>query len=180
MTHSRSLPSASTLPVLSIQARPRPTHEVRFTCQFRRPEGERYMLGSILVRLNDRQDYERLGRLQRRLAVHFGQYLRWDTFPLEVLKEANRLSNLERMRRKWAKVMRAYASDRADIESGRKGMFIADRIAELDALLERAQAKVEKTYGHPITDLANAALAQRAAELDQHGLIDRTDHTHLS
>jgi len=140
----------------------------------------RCVLGSITMDPSHQNETHRLERLLCRLKLALGPHVRYDITSLEAWKERLRLSDLERMRRKWARVMRAYESDKQDILQGRTGFFTQDRLTELDQQLQRARCKVESTYGHPITALDDHHLAQRAQYLDAQGLLDKVDHTHLA
>jgi hypothetical protein len=161
-------------------SKPVPTHRITFYWQAKHTDGEREIIGTITLRMDDNAELRRLQRLQAWLHLKIGKGIGHTTLPLEVMKQANRLSDLERMRRKWNKVMRAWSEDRDSILKGSTGMFVSERLAELDALLEQAKQKVERTYGHRIEDLHDQELAEQARKLDAQGLIERTDYYHLS
>jgi hypothetical protein len=136
-------------------------------------------LGNITLDMSSQHEVQRLERIVCRLKLALGPYVQYHTTTLAAWRERNSLSDLERMRRKWARIMRAYESDKQDILQGRTGFFTQDRLAELDQQLQRARCKVEATYGHPITALDDQHLAQRAQYLDAQGLLDHVDYTHL-
>lgn len=177
---TRLLPPPSSLPCAVPKSKPVPTHTITFYWKAKHSHSDRNTIGNITIRMSDNDEIRRLERITAWLRLKVGHGLHHCTLPLALLKEARRLSDLERMRRKWGKVMRAYQSDRERIIHGEGGLFIEERLLELEATMETIQKKVERTYGHRIEELDNAQLTQKARELDAQGLIAHTDYYHLS
>lgn len=152
----RSLPVGNTFPVLARASRPQPTHCIWCYWRARPLECERHYIGTITVKFADETDVRRSTRLIQRLSFIYGTQFYYQTVPLDSFKEAKRLNDLERMGRKWKRIIKAYESDRSDILAGAEGLFIDDRLRELDALLEQAREKTERTYGHRVAELETA------------------------
>lgn len=173
-------PSTTTLPTHVPARKPAPTHCVTFYWKAKNIESERHIIGCLTMNPSLPEEVRRIARITAMLDYKIGHGVYHYQLPMEIAREARTLSDLERMRRKWNKVMRAYHADRAAIEQGTEGIFITERLAELDALLEQARTKVERTYGHRLAELDDTTLAKRTAELDAQGLIDHQDFSTLS
>ena len=166
------------IPVHAPTHRPQPTHEAIFIWYCRHAE-EGQIIGRISFRVDNGEDTRRLSLLKCRLQLAIGHELKHNTIPLAIHREAVRMSDLERMRRKWRRVVAAFEHDRAAILAGADGMFIQERMNELQALLEQARQKVESTYGHRITDLDDVALLKRTLQLSAMGLINTKDYNYV-
>lgn len=144
------LPPVPTLPCVAPYAQPEPTHVAMVRVHPWTGHAHNELLGTITFHPSEWNDSRsRLARIRERLG---GLTIRWqfDTYPIDEFsllpREARRLTDVQRFRRKMGQVLRAYDEQRAVILTQSKGLFVEDDLARLDAELEEAWGKAERIY----------------------------------
>lgn len=171
----RQLPPYRPLPVATPTHRPHPTHEAIITYRAAALQPQQ-LLGRITFCMASSADNQRLARLIAYLQWRMGTQVQYTVAQLAIHREAVRLSNLERMRRKWRRVVAAFEADRQAILQGQQGMFQEESLRQLESLLHQARTKVEATYGHTIDQLHDTHLIHRTQQLTAMGLINTTTY----
>lgn len=134
------------------------------------------VIGVLLNSPDDRRSERRMRRIEALVRYRLeGGRVVFRVRPTEFLQDHKQLSDLERFRRKMLKAQRAYEQDRARILSGADGLFQADRLRELDAIMEKVWQKMEDRYKCRREDLDDDALRAKAEALRQAGRLDETD-----